>query len=549
MVKKLSVRSLGGLLGLTLWCGLVAQPLLAAEAGKPVAVVSVASVDRLAQDLGYLARAAGRGDVGVYLQWITSSFLETLDRTRPAGVLITVDQDDPRGVGFLPVPDPDALLRVMRDRLGAKVDELSDGVRKLELGKGVYLKQQGPWLFFSDHPRNLAELPDDPVAQLDGLDQRYAVAARFYLRNIPQAQKDVADFLLQSKIDSDIDASLRDNPDADAALLESLRKQMKKASSTIIHQLDQVTIGWAVDGTQQRTYVDLRVQAEGGSSLAQQFQPLGETRSTFTGFLMPDAAAAVQGCWRVSPAAEQKLSSFWDYVREKTRQGLNEDPSTPADIKETIDDILDVVARTLRECQADVGATLMLAPASFRFVGGARVADGQALANALQQLWEQARQDPEVPPVHFFAGRLEGLDLHTLNLPIAATDQDARRLFGEHLEMTVATGPEQLYVALGPGSDGLLKEVVARSAELGSQKVSPLHLRVALMPVMRFLASIEPDAGKQRSLTAVIDQAQGGDVIDLVVQPVQDGLELRVSVEDGVLGLIGAASRAAQSTR
>jgi len=145
VAKKLCFRWLVALVGLTLVCGFMERPLAASQshAAQPVAVLSVASIDRLTEDLDYLSRAAKHADVGAYLQQVANAFLEAFDRTRPAGIVITADKDEFPGVGFLPVSDLDALLRVVRGRLGAEIDVLGNGIWKLELGKGVYLKQRG----------------------------------------------------------------------------------------------------------------------------------------------------------------------------------------------------------------------------------------------------------------------------------------------------------------------------------------------------------------------------------------------------------------------
>ena len=212
-----------------------------------------------------------------------------------------MEQGQPKGVGFLPVPDGGKLLAMVREKFGAEVDDLGDGIKKLQLGKGAYIKQQGEWLFFTDHPRHLAQLPEDPVSMLGGLDKQYGIAVRFFVGNIPQSVKDVADFSLQTKIDMDLKASPLSDSEIDAAFLDSLRVNLKKWASTLINDSDQITIGWAVDRQGRRTYIDLNAQAKDGSSLSHQFDSLANSRSTFTGFFVADAAAAFQGSLRSHP--------------------------------------------------------------------------------------------------------------------------------------------------------------------------------------------------------------------------------------------------------
>ena len=139
----------------------------------------------------------------LYVQMVGMSFVQDLDRTKPLGVLITIEDDEPKGIGFLAVPDLDKALKAVREKFSAEVDDLGDGIQKLELGQGVYLKQRGEWVYFSDHPRHLTNLPLDPVAMLAGLDKQYSVALRLFVQNIPQNLRDLGLFQLHAKIDAD----------------------------------------------------------------------------------------------------------------------------------------------------------------------------------------------------------------------------------------------------------------------------------------------------------------------------------------------------------
>ncbi len=319
------VRGLTG--GLVLLAALTLPSVLRAqEPARPVAVLCVSSIDHLMEDAAYLTRAADRPDVGVATQLLSTSFLQHFDRTRPAGVLITLANSEPKGVGFLPIPNGAKFLQVFRDKWGADVDNLGSGISKLELGKGAYFKQRGQWLYFTDDPRHLAELPEDPAAMLDGLDQQYGIALRFYPSNIPQRFRDVADFWVHSRIDTDLRDSQLQHPELDVAVVQSVGKSLKQWSSSLINQTDQITIGWAVDTVQRRTYLDVRGQARADSALARQFTSLMQNQSTFTGFFVDDAAAAFQGSLRVTDQGKDQIGYFLQYARRQAEQGIEADP-------------------------------------------------------------------------------------------------------------------------------------------------------------------------------------------------------------------------------
>lgn len=522
-----------------------ARPVTAAAEGSdnPVAVLSVASAERLLEDLTYLTHIMERPDLDNYLQVMRASFLETVDRQRPAGLLITMENSQPKGLGFLPVSDAEKLFGLLERRLGATLNDSGNGIMKLEMGKDAYLKQRGEWLYVTDHPRHLSDLPADPVAMLENLHQDYTVALRIYIRNIPQRLKDVVDYTIQTKIDMELRSHQPGDSESAASVANSLRKSMKRWISSLINDSDQVTIGWAVDTPKRRTYLDLHARAKEDSRLSRQLNDLMNNRSTFTGFFVEDAAIAFQGSLRATEEMREQSANVLNYLREKAREAIEADPEAPGQAKEIVDSVLDVVDQTVRQGKTDIGGTLLLAPGSFNFAGGTRVADGRALADAFQELFELAKNEPDVPEINFYDSKYKDLDLHTLVLPIDKSDVDARKLLGETVDITIATGPEQLFIAIGKDADDLLETIVDESQNIGKKKVPPLHLRAALRPVMNYLASIDRNNEDQHVLAELINQARGGDAIELKIQQIENGVGCRLIIEEGILELVGKASR------
>ena len=251
----------------------------------------------------------GEPDVGGFIQMAGASFVQDLDRTKPLGVLITIENNEPKGVGFVPVPDLDKVLKVLRDRFSANVDDLGDGVKKLELGKGAYLKQQGEYLFFSDQPKHLTNLPADPVADARRSGQaiqrgaavlraeRAAELARSCRVSAPQPNR-----CRHERCEAGRSGARRP--------VRRVRcvKRLKESVNVLINQSDQVTMGWAVDSQGGRMHMDLQATAVAGSSLAEQWSGLSNSRSSFTGFVVDDAAATFQGVASISPDSGEENS-------------------------------------------------------------------------------------------------------------------------------------------------------------------------------------------------------------------------------------------------
>jgi hypothetical protein len=504
---------------------LTTWPAGAADPSKPVAVLSIASVEHLMSDFAYLTNLVGRSDVGGFVQMAGMSFVQDLDRTKPLGVLITIEDDEPKGVGFLAVPDLKKALQVVREKFNADVDDLGDGIQKLNLGQGAYLKQQGEWVYFSDHPRHLKNLPLDPVAMLGGLDRQYSVALRLYVHNIPQNLRDLGLFQLHAKIDSDVRSAKLNDPEIDGPFLELLQDGLKSTANALVNESDQITLGWALDSQQGQTLLDFQATAVPGSALANQLSLLSNHRSILSGFLVGDAAATLQGGACVSPQSAEYLQAVLDYLRKKSLRGIDRDPNAPQAMKDIVTGVLDVIDRTVKEGKTEVGASVVLAPHSF------------------QKLFELARQQPDVPDVKFYAEKHRDVDFHTLTVPISERDAETRKVLGDELDAVIGTGPQCLYFALGKASDKLLKQAIDRSVEAGEQTAPPMHLHVAVKPLTAFLSSLDPSAEKSQRMAEIMEAARGGDGISLTVSSLENGIGCRLQVDAGVLEMLGKSAQ------
>ena len=526
---------------------LASKPVLETDDAKPVAVLSFASVDQLLDDLAYFTKTSGRNDVGGAIRLFGGSFLKHLDRTKPAGVFITIRGDEPKGIGFLPVPDLDQLLTLLKTRFGASVDELENGVLKLELGDGVFVIQKDEWLFFSDSAKNLTDLPADPVAILGGLEKEYGISFRLFVQNIPSQFRQMAIDKVKTDIRSQMAVDLADAPEIEAEFLEAVQTQLQDLVALVVNDSDQVTLGWAVDAPGQYTFMDFQVTAVEGSPLSKQFDWLTDTRSSLSGFLMPDAAATIQGSARVSSEGAGFFNAFSTFLRKKAVKGIDEDPNAPEALKEIVNAVLDVVDKTVNEGKTDVGTAVVLAPKSFKFVGGVRVADGQALAGAFAKLIELGKSRADVPDIEITVEQHQGIDLHTFAVPLPDGENDARKVLGENMDVVIGMGPTNLFFGFGAGSEDLLKAVIDRSIENGEKPVPPVHFQMALKPLFNFLASIDPNNEKLASQAEVLADTRGGDSISVTVTAIENGLRCRLRIEEGVLEMLGRASRSSDN--
>src|SRR5688500_8402833 len=94
----------------TLWWPALALALLAAPASrlpaqnlKPVAVVSIANVEKNLADVVYLTRVVGLEDTGKTAQLFGNALTAGMDKTRPLGLIVLPAGADFQAVAFVPV--------------------------------------------------------------------------------------------------------------------------------------------------------------------------------------------------------------------------------------------------------------------------------------------------------------------------------------------------------------------------------------------------------------------------------------------------------------
>ena len=83
-----------------------ATPAVAEDVGdQPVAIISVAGIDKLVANSVYLTKIAGVAPVGEQVVQQMTMFTKGVDKTRPWGVVVTTDGGNFKPIGFVPVSD------------------------------------------------------------------------------------------------------------------------------------------------------------------------------------------------------------------------------------------------------------------------------------------------------------------------------------------------------------------------------------------------------------------------------------------------------------
>jgi hypothetical protein len=513
----------------------------AAGGAKPVAVVSLSSIEETLADIGYVTRAAGAEDAGRTAILLGNAFTNGLDKKRPMGMYVVQSAGEFQGVAFIPVTDIKIVFETFKEQVGEPKD-VGDGILEIGTAQTAYVKEVDGWAFVSQNKDHLVKLPADPAAMLGKLPSQYNVAVRVMSQNFDPQLKKLAIDEMKAGFERGLDNA---NTDVDPEVAEAVGRQVLGDMEDLINDSDELLVGLAIDSQTKKTYLDISLTAIEGSNLAKQMASLQEAKTAFSGFLMDDAAVTFNLSSRLTAQDIKKIQPMLKQLREQAMEEIDNDPDLAADkrdaAKAVVGKFITVLDQTIAAGRIDGGAALVLEPESIAFASGALVADGKALEDAVKELVELAKDEPEFPSVKLNAAKHGGVTFHRLTAPIPEDEEDARELFGETIDIVLGTSGKSVYLAFGDECEELLKEVIDASAEQSSAAVPPFQLNIALLPILKFADSVD-DNPIVPALVEMLEKA-GNDRISVIVKPIPRGAQYRVEVQEGVLQVIGEAGK------
>ncbi|MDP6443269.1 MAG: hypothetical protein QGG36_27240 [Pirellulaceae bacterium] len=516
-----------------------AAPLQAQQ--KPAAVISIAGVDEIMGDIGYVAEAVGAGDAAGLVRFVAGQYTQHLDGTKPSGVVVSVDAGIPQALGFLPIKDLNALLAQTEEQLG-QAEDLGNGVFKINGPQPVFLKKSGAWVFVSNAAETLATAPADPVAALGDLPTKYDIGVQVNVQSIPAPLRQQAVQEMTKAFEASLEQQAAFAPDpAQAEMQAKLGRNAIKQLTMMIQETDTVSLGLSVDSDKKHILLDMSITAAEGTKLAGQMNLLKGLKTRFGGFNMPGSAATLSVTSKLTKEEIEQNLLMIQAMHTKAQEEIDKDDSLPdAQAKETVKNVLaslvEVATKTIEKGESDGGAVLLLNEQSgVQFAAGGYIADGAALDQAFRSIVELGKNEPDFPEVKFDAANHAGVTFHTMSMPIPTGDEDVRKALGDTIHVVLGTGQESVYVAFGQNSIDLIKKVIDASQDPSPGK--PLNLQVSATPILEFAVRMsDGDPNIKRVLDAV-KESGNRDKLQMTVGSVDRGISLQVKVDEGLLNL------------
>lgn len=515
----------------------------------PVLVLTVASLNKLMQDVNYISGVMGQPQAGGMFTMMAGSFTQGLDTSRPVGILVPMVDGSPEPIGVLPTSDVEAILKRQEGTLGA-ADKLDDGTLVVAAGPAlVYIRQVGEWAVVARNRELIDLVPADPMSLMTGLGDNYDLGLRLNIQEIPLGLRE----MLVGQLSQGFEQALA-RQQGDNEQMAELSKAQLEQLNMLIREADQLMFGINIDPNKRVMTIDTEFTAAAGTSLAEMYAGQQPIPSKFTAVLKGDPAIRYHAAGSISPKLIESSSASIDMVMASVQKALDDQAQLGDDVKAEIEEmlggLLDLVNKTMAEGKYDVGLVGMAGDNVLKLAGGMFVHDGDEVAAWVKKLDAKLSQIPDAPKFNFDESTYNGVAMHSVVIDIPARAEESRRLLGEKAVITLGTAPQAVYFAFGQGSVPAMKALIdSADADSGDLAGRPLgQMRVKLLPFLRLAQSMKPND----SVAAVIDSVSVGgdsDYVSVVANVIENGQTGSIEIGEGVLKAIGAAVREAQNAQ
>ncbi len=539
----------------------VSSSLCPAQEAKPVVTVLFSGYDALQTDVGYVGQLLGRAELvealeGVVALGTQGKGLQGLDPKRPWGAVVYSKGAEFPVAVFLPTTDMKALVGTL-GALNVEATDQGDGTYQVVTPmQPMVMKEHNGWALLADSAETLSAVPDDPATLLGPLAGKYDLGMTAHVANLPEDMRQM--IIAQIGMGAEMGMQQQfDESDEQYALRKAMTERSIEQLTTMVNELDRFLLGISVDAEKSEAVVDVAVSAKAGTKTADQFAQLKDTTTNFAGFDQSDAAVSALVSSEMTDEDVAQLKVVLNGVKasaeeELDKQELGEEEMAVA--KKLMDDLFDVLEENVENKVTDGGMIAKLGPDRMTLVAGMQVADGPKIEQLVKQLVEQLVKDqPQAADhINLDAETHSGVNMHVVSIPTVEMEEGAepmQKLVGNTLDLIVGIGPKSLYLAAGRDAASELKQVIDASAAAPDKTVSPAKVTVALGPIVKMVAELADDeSAKQMAgmLELTLSQSPDKDRVKIETRPIPNGSMTRVTLEEGVLRLIGSGVLMAQ---
>ncbi|MEM6691304.1 MAG: hypothetical protein AAF664_17895 [Planctomycetota bacterium] len=504
----------------------------------PVVVVSIGSINKLSNDVNYVAGAVGQPNLGAMFGMFSGMFTQGLDRDNPAAIAVLLgDGGAPQPMAFLPTPDISKALKSLEAQLGPS-DTLSDGTYVISVGANtVFFKQLDGYAVAASAKPVLELAPTNINALFDGLGNDYDLGFRLRMQQVPADLRN----MLIGQIRQGLDQAMRQqggegNADVANASIEQLEQ--------LINETDELTFGINIVESERKIVFDGTFKAVAGTKLARMIESQQPAPSRFYSVIDPSSAAYYHAAATVGPEAVEQARKNVDVQLGQIGQVLRTNGVSESDvefIEKITDEVAELALKTMEGGVFDIGMSVGFEGDGFQMVAGMLVADGAEAARIAQSAAKEVEGKPDAPEFAFNSGEYAGVTLHEVRFEVPESEDELLEIFGGKPVLHIGTGAQTLFVGLGQGGLEKMKQLIDNSTSPSSDERPIGQLQAKLEPFLRYAKSIEPNPVIDAMIQGVSAAGDGGLIRFVSEAEGMDTQSTTFEIHEGLLKAIGAA--------
>jgi hypothetical protein len=330
-----------------------------------------------------------------------------------------------------------------------------------------------------------------------------------------------------------------------AARLDLIDRALRQLRH-VVHEIDNVLLGWKIDTQKEKnTFLDLEITANSGTKLANRFAQIKSGKSDVTTFLLPNAALSASSIGTLTDAQAAQITGALADLRKSAAQHAAKQGFSASEVKSVsrfLDNLLDVLQKTVKTKKTDIALSLMLDSAAATLLAGATVADGPQLDKGLRQLADAMQKDEKAATrVKVSTETYKNISLYTVSLPTPV--RELTPLVGKMLVVVVGIAGNKLLMAAGRDAAQSFKKAFDQLQSAPGKEVPPLQIRLAVPSFARAVAAVS----KNMQIKAVAAMLAGFGVsagsknhVSITLTPISRGVCARLEVEGGLLKVLGS---------
>lgn len=515
------------------------------DSSEPVLVVSIASLNKLMQDINYITATAGQPQAGGMFAMMAGGFAQGLDMSRPIGVIVPIVDGAPEPIGMVPTPDVATMLKRLEAQTGP-VDRLDDGTLVVAAGTSlVYIRQSGPWAIVARQKEFLDLAPADPMSVMEDLGDNYTLSARLNVEEIPADAREALIAQIRQGFENAMAQQGQDGEGIQAASEDSIGQ-----IEQLIRESAELMVGWNINPEEKIVTIESEFIAADGTEMAEMYAGQKAIPSKFASVIDEDNAMYYHAAASIGPKVIERTRESIDGAKLMISKAINDsddlDDEAKAQVSELADALIKLMLQTIEEGKFDIGVESMADDGQLEFAAGMFVSDGKAAAQLVKDLAEKLKGTPDVPTFSFDEEDYSGVTLHSVKVNIPAKEAELRQVFGPEAVIKIGTAPKGVYLALGKDSAKSIKAFIDKGTETDDPADRPLgQMQVSLLPYLRFAQSIKAN-DIVASMIDTLSQNVDTDYVAIESNVVENGQTSYLEIGEGVLKAIGAAFREVQ---